>query len=347
MSDTQPSTRQEQVDEFWHSDNRIKAGATFQKNEWKHGIIQHAQTPLNHTVIVLCHVVQNDRDTSQIWSHITARHLITRSRAAKFQTSTLNVWYSAKHTARAAWWIRGSWGWSAKSATEAAGAKVKLHSLSSRVNWCAFPLAWAARPPWASAQQGREFLNNRVITLIDTCLLLNPGTEQHKAGISKSSNSAKHTEAWWILVPSQTHQGRSSLIINWLRGSMALESTFNFPWSTLYSIVYYRMMWYITHCHITARHVFTRSRAAKFYPSTSRSSFECLLLSQARSRSRLMNSSTQPFVSRLEQLVKILSGSMAIGQHAQIPLNHTVIVFCHGVQNNVIHLTFYTLQSGT
>jgi hypothetical protein len=60
-----------------------------------------------------------------------------------------------------------------------------------------------------------------------------------------------------------------------------------------------------------------------------------------------MNSSTQPFVSRLEQLVKILSGSMAIGQHAQIPLNHTVIVFCHGVQNNVIHLTFYTLQSGT
>ena len=56
---TQPSTRHEQVDEFWHSANRIKAGATCQKNEWKHGIGQYAQIPLNHTVIVLCHV-QND-----------------------------------------------------------------------------------------------------------------------------------------------------------------------------------------------------------------------------------------------------------------------------------------------
>ena len=91
MSDTQPSTQQEQVDEFWHSSNRNKAGATCQNIEWKHGSIQHAQIPSNHTVIVFCHVVQNDCDTSHILSHITARHLITRSRAAKFQTSTLNV----------------------------------------------------------------------------------------------------------------------------------------------------------------------------------------------------------------------------------------------------------------
>ena len=91
MSDTQPSTRQEQVDEFWHSVNPIKAGATFQKNEWKHGIIQHAQIPLNHTVILFCHVVQNDCDTTHILSHPTVRHLIKRSRAAKVQTNALNV----------------------------------------------------------------------------------------------------------------------------------------------------------------------------------------------------------------------------------------------------------------
>ena len=70
-----------------------------------HIIGQQAEDSLFY--IVLCHVVQNDCDTSHILSHITARHLITRSRAAKFQTSTLNVWYSAKHTARAAWWIMG------------------------------------------------------------------------------------------------------------------------------------------------------------------------------------------------------------------------------------------------
>ena len=70
-----------------------------------HIIGQQAEDSLFY--IVLCHVVQNDCDTSHILSHITARHLITRSRAAKFQTSTLNVWNLAKHTARAAWWNMG------------------------------------------------------------------------------------------------------------------------------------------------------------------------------------------------------------------------------------------------
>ena len=87
-------------------------------------------------------------DTSHILSHITARHLITRSRAAKFQTNTLNVWYSAKQTARAAWWVlgfvrlisqvRSRCGWRKVKYT----AKVKLHSRSSRVNWCAFGILY-------------------------------------------------------------------------------------------------------------------------------------------------------------------------------------------------------------
>ena len=67
MSATHPITRQEQVDKIWHPSNRNKAGATQQNIEWKHGSIQHAQIPLNHTVIVFCHTVQNECDTSQIW----------------------------------------------------------------------------------------------------------------------------------------------------------------------------------------------------------------------------------------------------------------------------------------
>ena len=50
--------------------------------------------------------------------------------------------------------------------------------------------------------------------------------------------------------------------------------------------------------HITARHLITRSRAAKFQTSTSRSSFECLTLSQSQI---LMNSGTLTSTSSQEQ----------------------------------------------
>ena len=72
---------------------------------------------------------------------------------------------------------------------------------------------------------------------------------------------------------TQPNTSRQEQLVNWLRRSMALCSTLNFPWSTLYSIVYYRMMWY-TDAHFVTHywHLLTRSRAANFYPSTVRSS---------------------------------------------------------------------------
>jgi len=177
--------------------------------------LQQAELSLIYTV--LRHVVQNVCDASHILSHHTARHLITRSRAAKFQTSTLNVWYLAKHTAGAAWWIMGLVRLISHVRSRSVGEQVAVWPRKGGP-----PTSWQMKnviyviqaPPRAPAQQGQEFLNNRVITLIDTCFLLKPGTEQHKAGISKSSSSVKHTEAWWILVPNQTYQGRSSLSID-------------------------------------------------------------------------------------------------------------------------------------
>jgi len=168
----------------------------------------------------------------------------------------------------------GLWGWSAKSAAEAWGSKVKhiatvkLHSRSACVSWWAVPLSCATWPPRAPprppAQQGRKFLNIQVITLIDTCFLLKPGTEQYKAGISKSSNSAKHTEAWWILVPNQTQQGRSSLLIDYAEAwHWTARLTFLDQYCTVLCITEWcdtSQIW----SHITARHLTTRSRAAKF-----------------------------------------------------------------------------------
>ena len=52
----------------------------------KHIIGQQAEISLIY--IVLCHVVQNDCDTFHILSQITARHLIIRSREAKFKCSS-------------------------------------------------------------------------------------------------------------------------------------------------------------------------------------------------------------------------------------------------------------------
>jgi len=162
---------------------------------------------------VLCHAVQNECTTSHILSHITAKYLITRSREAKVKTSTLNVWYSAKHTARAAWWNMGLVRLISQVRNRSVGEHSQAHSKSQialTVFICELVRAPAllsrTAPPSPCAARARipEQPSHNINCHM---FFLKLGTEQHKAGISKSSNSAKHTEAWWILVPSQTHQG--------------------------------------------------------------------------------------------------------------------------------------------
>jgi hypothetical protein len=184
----------------------------------KHIIGQQAEVSLIY--IVLCHAVQNDRDTSQTLSHITARHLITCSRVAKVQTSTLNVWYSAKHTARAAWWIMGFVRLISQFRSRSVGEQNQAHSKSQvALTFCLCELvripALLSRTDPPSTCAARARIPEQPSHNINCHVFLKLGTEQHKTGISKSSNSAKHTEAWWLWIPSQTHQGRSSLSIDY------------------------------------------------------------------------------------------------------------------------------------
>jgi hypothetical protein len=147
--------------------------------------------------------------TECLWciSHFVTHysHLITRSRAAKFQTSTLNVWYSAKHTARAAWWTMGFVRLISQVRSRSMGEQSQAHSKSqvALTFWLCELVRVPARlsrmaPPSTCAARARipEQPSHKINCHM---FFLKLGTEQHKAGISQSSTqpSTQKLDEYW------------------------------------------------------------------------------------------------------------------------------------------------------
>ena len=117
--------------------------------------------------------------------------------------------------------------------------------------------------------------------------------------MSDTQPSTQQEQLELFLARRQAHQGRSSLLIKCAEAWhwAALSIPFIYTVAVLRHVLHCDVIHH-TLSHITARHLITRSRAAKFQTSTSRSSFECLTLSQSQI---LMNSGTLTSTSSQEQ----------------------------------------------